>query len=469
MQKPYRKYMVVKYVIDAPLICIGFLLAILFSNGEMVFESLPNMLLTLSVALTLWYITAAFSHLYADRRSNKFSEEIVFIVYTLIIYMIILSSGFFFLSNFVQINHTLIFFAWLATILFFILTIAKYIIRKYVHSVIFQGKLFDNVLIVGSTPAAFDFYETINKYYYYGYKCIGFIDNHTTVMNGCPYHGKIRNLPTLLREQRIDEVVIALPNAESAQVQECIEVCDYYSTRARIVPDLHQYTSSSIQVNNIGLLPVINMRSLPLDIASNRFIKRLFDIVFSLLFFVLIGIWLFPLLVILIKLTSRGPAYFRQERWGLNNEKITCYKFRTMVVDTHEVDENGEYLQATRNDPRITRFGAFLRRSNLDELPQFWNVFLGNMSVVGPRPHPTPLNLESVHTVENYMLRHLVKPGITGWAQVNGCRGETRTPGSMQKRVNFDLYYIHRWTFWMDCQIILQTVINMIRGDQNAY
>ena len=140
-----------------------------------------------------------------------------------------------------------------------------------------------------------------------------------------------------------------------------------------------------------------------------------------------------------------------------------------MVSNSSDIDRNGFYHQASKDDPRVTMLGAFLRRTNMDELPQFWNVLLGNMSVVGPRPHPTPLNIESMHTVENYMLRHMVKPGITGWAQVNGCRGETRVPGSMQKRVNFDLYYIHRWTFWLDGQIILQTVINIIRGDQNAY
>jgi putative colanic acid biosynthesis UDP-glucose lipid carrier transferase len=140
-----------------------------------------------------------------------------------------------------------------------------------------------------------------------------------------------------------------------------------------------------------------------------------------------------------------------------------------MISDSKDVDNNGRYLQAKRDDERVTSFGKYLRRTNLDELPQFWNVLLGNMSVVGPRPHPTPLNLASVETVDRYMLRHLVKPGITGWAQVNGCRGETREPGSMQRRVNFDLYYIHRWTFWFDCQIILQTVINIFRGDQNAY
>ena len=211
------------------------------------------------------------------------------------------------------------------------------------------------------------------------------------------------------------------------------------------------------------------MIELPLDQWQNRLLKRVFDIVFSSLIFLTIGIIIFPLIALIIKLTSKGSVFFKQERWGLNNEKIICYKFRTMVQESVDVDANGKYLQATRNDPRITWIGKILRKTNLDELPQFLNVLLGNMSVVGPRPHPTPLNIQSMQTVENYMLRHIVLPGISGWAQVNGCRGETRTPSDMQKRVNFDLYYIHRWTFWLDCQIILQTIINILRGDQNAY
>jgi putative colanic acid biosynthesis UDP-glucose lipid carrier transferase len=242
-----------------------------------------------------------------------------------------------------------------------------------------------------------------------------------------------------------------------------------YKTKARIVPDLQQYVDASVQVNNIGLLPVINIRSLPLDKPENKFLKRGFDIAFSLLFFIILGWWLLPIISLLIRLSSKGPAIFKQERWGLNNEKIICYKFRTMVTSSNDIDEEGNYNQATKNDPRITAIGAFMRKTNMDELPQFWNVLIGDMSVVGPRPHPTPLNVASMHTIENYMLRHIVTPGITGWAQVNGCRGETKAPGSMQKRVNFDLYYIHRWTFWLDCQIILQTIINLIRGDQNAY
>jgi putative colanic acid biosynthesis UDP-glucose lipid carrier transferase len=314
-----------------------------------------------------------------------------------------------------------------------------------------------------------ELYETINRYYYYGYKCYGFIDDTATKLNGSKYLGKLDALESILKEGNIDEVMITLPANDALQIKACLSICDMHKTKARIVPDLQQYVDASVQVNNIGLLPVINIRALPLDKPENKILKRGFDILFSLLFFILLGWWLLPIISLLIRLSSRGPAIFKQERWGLNNEKITCYKFRTMVSSSNDIDEEGNYNQATKNDPRITAIGAFMRKTNMDELPQFWNVLMGDMSVVGPRPHPTPLNMASMHTIDNYMLRHIVTPGITGWAQVNGCRGETKAPGSMQKRVNFDLYYIHRWTFWLDCQIILQTIINLMRGDQNAY
>jgi putative colanic acid biosynthesis UDP-glucose lipid carrier transferase len=467
MAKSYNRYTTLRYIIDAPIVCISYLLSLRITSQQGLGNYNSYSYLFTLVALAVWYIASSFSRLYADRRSNKYSEEIVFIIYTIMLFTILLSSVSFFLRNFFQFNAN--FFTFFLGILFLLMTLTKYVIRKYLHSAIYQGKLFDNILIIGSTPSALDFYETINKYYYYGYKCVGFLDNSISKMNGCSYQGKINNLGPILKEKMIDEVVIALPNTQNDEIQQCLELCDYYTTKARIIPDLYQYASSTIQVNNIGLMPVISIRSLPLDKPENRVLKRTFDIVFSVLFFLILGFWLLPLIALAIKLTSRGPAIFKQERWGLNNEKIVCYKFRTMVSNSSDIDQNGFYHQASKDDPRVTRLGAYLRRTNMDELPQFWNVLLGNMSVVGPRPHPTPLNLESMHTVENYMLRHVVKPGISGWAQVNGCRGETRIPGSMQRRVNFDLYYIHRWTFWLDGQIILQTAINVLRGDQNAY
>lgn len=179
--------------------------------------------------------------------------------------------------------------------------------------------------------------------------------------------------------------------------------------------------------------------------------------------------WLWPIIAILIKLSSPGPVFFKQERWGRNNKKFFAYKFRSMKPDCSDIDHNGKYLQAKKDDERITKIGKFLRSTSLDELPQFINVLKGEMSIVGPRPHPTPLNMESRNTVKLYMLRHLVTPGITGWAQIKGFRGETRNLSQMQERINHDVWYIENWTIWLDIQIMLLTLWLLIKGDKNAY
>jgi len=347
--------------------------------------------------------------------------------------------------------------------------LSKYAFRKKIHAALIKGNYYDNVLLIGSNNAARNFIETVQKYYYYGYKCIGYIEESPKLGQLSNYYGSIDILDNILKANNIDEVFIALPTQESEKIQQCISICDANRIKVRILPDLTDYTSSSIYINNIGMLPVVNIGNLPLDKAENRLLKRGFDIVFASLFFLIIGIWLFPLIAFLIKITSKGPIFFKQERWCHNNKMIVCYKFRSMIKDSKDVDDDGNYNQAFKDDPRITKIGSLLRKTNLDELPQFWNVLIGNMSVVGPRPHPTPLNLASMQTVDNYMLRHLVIPGISGLAQVNGCRGETKTTEEMQRRINFDLYYIHRWSFWLDIQIIIQTVVNIFRGDQNAY
>ena len=388
-------------------------------------------------------------------------------IYHSILFIVSLSSVLFFLN----LNHkfpskfVLVF----ANILTFLAILSKYAIRKKIHAYLNKGIFYDQVLLVGSTKAAEEFIDAVKKYYYYGYKCIGYIDDQDQLKKDCPYLGNLNDLNTILSTTEIDEVFIALPTNENEKIQNCIAICDGLNVKVRILPNLSEFTSSSVYINNIGLLPVVNVGDLPLDKKENRILKRTFDIIFSLLFFIFIGIYLFPLLAIIIKLSSKGPVLFKQERWGLNNKRITCYKFRSMYKESSDLDDEGNFQQAQKNDPRITLIGKILRKTNMDELPQFWNVLIGNMSVVGPRPHPTQLNIQSMELVDNYMLRHMVIPGITGLAQVNGCRGETKTTEDMQKRVNFDLYYIQRWNFWLDLQIIIQTVINIFRGDQNAY
>lgn len=465
-----------KYSLDALVLLASYFIAILtFNEGRWPGFSI----LFYTTATVIWFSVSVFSKLYAERRSNKYSEEMVQIFYHMLLFSVSLSSLLFFLNlNQKYSSQFIIFFI----VLVALFTIAsKYLIRKKVHSSLYKGNFYDSVLLIGSTAAAENFIDTVNKYYYYGYKCVGYIDdanilNNTIVnttanneLNSIPYFGNIETLESVLQQSEIDEVFIALPQSETAKIQHCIETCDRLKVRVRMLPDLTDLTASSIYINNIGQLPVVNVGYLPLDRKENKLAKRIFDIIFSSVFFLTLGIVLFPLIALIIKLTSKGPIIFSQERWGHNNIKITCYKFRSMIKESSDLDHNGNYNQAQKDDPRVTWIGRILRKTNLDELPQFWNVLLGNMSVVGPRPHPTPLNLESMQTVDNYMLRHLVVPGITGLAQVNGCRGETRTKEEMQRRVNFDLYYIHRWNFWLDMQIIIQTVVNIFRGDQNAY
>jgi undecaprenyl-phosphate galactose phosphotransferase/putative colanic acid biosynthesis UDP-glucose lipid carrier transferase len=276
---------------------------------------------------------------------------------------------------------------------------------------------------------------------------------------------KFSDIENYIKKEKINEMYVALHFNDAGRIRELIQLAEKYLVRIKFVPDFYEYTKArKVNIDFYENTPVLMFRKEPLEIAANRLVKKLFDILFSLIVIILVFSWLFPILMMLVKLSSRGPLFFKQLRSGEDNKEFLCWKFRTMRVN-HLSDE----VQASEGDPRITKIGAFMRRNSLDELPQFWNVLMGDMSVVGPRPHPTPLNMASMHTIDNYMLRHIVTPGITGWAQVNGCRGETKAPGSMQKRVNFDLYYIHRWTFWLDCQIILQTIINLMRGDQNAY
>lgn len=464
MTKVVKKYRNIRFFVDVLIISGAFTASYCMNSSKV---TTIQFLLILAIFILTWFAASYFSSIYGDRRSKKFSEEFVYISYTILLYAILLSSLSFFI-NFLYLNTGPLFYTYFLMLSPAII-IEKYIFRKYIHSIIYKGRLFETVLIVGATPSAFDYIETINKFYYYGYRCIGIIDDKPSSTIGLTYLGSISDLKNILQSNNIDEVVIALSYTKTQEIQYIMEVCDFADINVKILPDFTQYTSASVQVNNVGLLPVMNVMALSLDKTENKLLKRLLDIFGALLFVLLIGFWLLPIIAILVKISSKGPIFFKQERWGLNNQRIICYKFRSMHIEIGNFTDNGTYNQAIKDDVRVTPIGRFLRKNNFDELPQFWNVLIGNMSIVGPRPHPIKLNLESMQSVDNYMLRHMVLPGITGWAQVNGFRGATTEPGSMQKRINYDLYYIHNWTIWLDFQIILQTVINFFRGDQNAY
>ncbi len=221
---------------------------------------------------------------------------------------------------------------------------------------------------------------------------------------------------------------------------------------------------STNQINGLLDEVMIFKISSPQDQIHNRFIKRIVDVIFSLLILVFVFSWLCPIIAILIKIESKGPVIFKQLRSGKNNAEFWCYKFRSM-----RINDDAHHRQACRNDDRTTRIGRFLRRTSLDEFPQFLNVIAGDMSVVGPRPHMVKHTEEYRYIIENYMVRHYLKPGITGWAQINGHRGETPELGAMQERIHHDLWYLENWSVLLDIRIILSTTSQVLFGHKNAF
>jgi exopolysaccharide biosynthesis polyprenyl glycosylphosphotransferase len=232
--------------------------------------------------------------------------------------------------------------------------------------------------------------------------------------------------------------------------------------RLKLIPNYHSILLSNPRIKFENGLPIISFRNDPLEKIENRILKRLFDIVFSIFVFIFFLSWLFPIIIIIIKITSEGPIFFIQKRSGKNRTVFKCYKFRTMYVNSI-CDE----IAANKNDTRITSFGKFLRRSNLDELPQFYNVLKGEMSVIGPRPHMLKHTEDFGKVINHYNVRHFLNPGISGWAQVNGYRGDL-SGNKMQKRVEFDLWYLENWSFLLDVRIILKTLWISLKGDNNV-
>ena len=255
-----------------------------------------------------------------------------------------------------------------------------------------------------------------------------------------------------------------LPLTNTNEIKELIDFCDKFMIRFKLVPDFRGFIFKRVNIDFFEDVPVITLREEPLRDFVNRFAKRTFDIIFSSFVIIFILSWLYPLIAILIKLSSRGPVLFKQERSGLNNEIFLCYKFRSM-----RLSNDSDIKQASKGDSRITRIGKFLRKSSIDEFPQFINVLIGDMSIVGPRPHMLLHTEEYSSLIKKYMVRQLVKPGITGIAQVRGYRGETKEVEDMEGRVRLDVWYIENWSLPLDINIVFLTIWNVFKGDEKAY
>ena len=322
---------------------------------------------------------------------------------------------------------------------------------------------YKKVVIVGAGPLGLDLKNHLEKNTHLGYKVVGFFDDAPEKQSQSHVLGNVDECIDYVKGSNIKEIYCALPDRALKKIDVLMRQADKAMIRFKLVPDVKDYFKKNVMVQLYGHLPVLSPRTEPLEIFSNQVVKRIFDVVFSVLIVVFVMSWLVPVMAILIKIESKGPVFFKQLRSGKDNNSFYCLKFRSMYL-------NGESdtKQASPKDIRVTKIGSFMRKTSIDEMPQFFNVLFGEMSVVGPRPHMLQHTAEYSALIDQFMVRHFLLPGITGWAQVNGFRGETREDGSMEERVKADIWYLENWSLFLDLKITFLTIWHMLVGHKNA-
>lgn len=330
-----------------------------------------------------------------------------------------------------------------------------------------RGRNLCNVVYIGSGSNLKELYNEMSQHLATGYNVLGYFDQLPSprFQDLCPCLGRVEDSIDYLNKHRVDRVYCGLPSSESHVILPLINHCEGHLIRFFSVPNFRNYCQRRVSLEMFSNVPLLTIREEPLSLPINRAFKRMFDIAFSLCFICTLFLPIYIIVAIITKITLPGPVFFKQKRHGLDGKEFYMYKFRSM-----KVNKDADTLQATKNDPRKTKWGNFLRKTSIDEMPQFINVFLGDMSIVGPRPHMLKHTEEYSQLIGTYMVRHFIKPGVTGWAQVTGFRGETKELSDMEGRVKADIWYIEHWTFTLDLYIIYKTVANIVGyKDKKAY
>lgn len=407
----------------------------------------------------IWIFLAGYFHAYRFMRLEPM-ERILIRSFKLVFYLMALVFVIIVALKYNQVSRTRL--LAFSSLFFVEIFIGRIIFISVLKNLRRKGYNFRNVIIIGAGTTGYEIRETLSGDLSYGYRVLGFFDNEA---EGPGILGKINEVIRYVTINPVHEIYMAMQNYDTPEIRELSNYCERHFIRIRFVPYFRNFTKSrKLEVSFYGSIPVVSLRKEPLEYPLNRIVKYLFDVFFTTSLFILVFWWLFPLLILLVKLSSAGPVFFKQQRSGKNNRTFWCYKFRTMMVN-NLADE----LQATKDDARITTIGRFMRKTSLDELPQFFNVLKGDMSIVGPRPHMLKHTKEYSDLINNYLVRHFAKAGITGWAQVNGFRGETKNLEEMKKRVEFDIWYIENWSFLLDLKIILKTLTMVFFRNRNAY
>lgn len=447
---------------DMVIISVCFVITSLTFNDNYEFPVFLLNVLLWAFLITGWYITARQSNLYDASTVRNLPTDILKTGKN-ILYQALLIALFLFVAKHSEYSRRFVFLY--ISLLCILLPLQKLIYKKVLIFFINQGSGLRKVLIVGAGKVGMDFYKVINDNAHLGYEVAGFLDDQPKEFLNGQHLGRIDQIGGLLHENNdLDEIVVALPNSATAQIKHVIDAARNETVRVRIIPDYFHFFSSKYGMSMLEGMPIITLRREPLEEYHWRLIKRVFDTVFSILVLVFICSWLFAIIALCIRLESKGPIFFVQLRTGRNKKPFYCLKFRSM-----KVNNDAHSKQASKDDSRFTRVGRILRKTSLDEFPQFLNVLKGEMSVVGPRPHMLKQTEQYGKMIDKYLVRHLLKSGITGWAQVNGFRGETRDAKEMQGRVEHDVFYLENWSLLFDLKIIFLTVWNIFKGDKKAF
>jgi Undecaprenyl-phosphate glucose phosphotransferase len=463
MIKKYQRFFnTILVLIDATMLSAAYMIACRRSAGVNQ-DGLFGSGLSIDLVWVVPMIIACFfiMDIYSPMRSKTFSTEAILIVRAHLVGIVVIYGILFITGRHIVSQEVLTIFGLLGL---YLILVERFVIRKTLRVVRGRGYNLKHILVVGAGSTGSAFAEKVLGNREFGYNIIGFLDEdtrkHGTEVHGRPVLGGDNLLGELLAGKHVDEVIIALPVICHARYKGIVEACEKEGIRVRIIPNFEGYFPINPKIDELDGIPLLNIRSIPLDDPFKQLLKRCLDVLISLTALIFAG----PIMLAIavgVKLSSPGPIFFRQERVGLNNQPFNMLKFRSMRVFD---DETAATCWTTANDPRKTRFGSFIRKTSLDELPQFLNVLLGDMSVVGPRPERPFFVDQFKQKVPKYMVKHQVKPGITGWAQVNGWRGDT----SIERRIECDIYYIENWDVSLDLKIMCATVFKGL-VNKNAY
>ena len=461
MQPYLNKISLLRLIADLSVVALTFIVCIYAINPDGFMQHIKLKLFLLIILMFVWFFSGTSNNLFNEHRVKRgFSLEIYKTFKGVVLLGLAIVVVSYFSRSFLPMSFVFIY----SGALMLCFGTEKYIINRLVLLLRKQGYNLRHVIILGHGTPALQFHQLILNNPHLGYDIIGYFDDEVTEAQIGPYLGKISDLNSFLKARSVNEVIVATPGITIKEIEEITHIVDKAGMRVRIIPDFHFQFYNRYEFKQFGNIPTVSLRKEPLEETHNKFTKRTFDIVFSLLVLLLICSWLFPILAIIIKTGSKGPVLFKQKRLGRDRKEFWCLKFRSMYVN-HDSDK----VMATKGDSRITPIGSFLRKSSIDEFPQFWNVLRGDMSIVGPRPHMSIQNEQYQEIINNYLVRQLIKPGITGWAQVNGYRGEIENDFDIKSRVSYDIWYLENWSFFLDIKIIYLTVWNIVKGEDKAY